>query len=125
MHKQDQESNMRDSPRISRRFTARVKPKDSSDAKWQVPILKNISESGCFFIGGVVHEIGEILEIEIQFPTLSEPMRFLGEVVRSETDDKLQPPVHRIGVHFKEMDESKRHKFAETIDFFLKKLKKE
>ena len=108
-------------PRISWNFVTKFRPKGQEDAHWEVPILENISEGGCFFYSSSPHAVGDMLEIEIQFPMLQEPMKFIGEVKRYKTDVHASQTRYGIGVQFLEMDEEKKKKFVETINFFLKK----
>jgi len=102
---------------------AKIRPKGIEGSKWQIPILKNISKGGCCFIGGNAYKAGQFLEMEIQFPTLEDPMRFVVMVVRNEVLEKSNPPLNKTGVKFVKMDDMKIDRFSEAIEFFLKKEK--
>lgn len=126
MNDESKWANLRKHPRISWNFVVKFKPKDSHDSEWQVSTIKDISQGGCYFHNNLSFEAGEILEIQVQFPSLRVPMQFIGEVRRCESlsQDK-NFPLFGIAVMFLEMDEEKKKEFIDTIIFFLKKKKKE
>ncbi len=109
-------------PRISWNFVVKYRPQQSKDsANWEVAVIQNISKGGCYFFSRIPHKTGEILDIEIQFPNLLAPMKFLAEVNRCAHSSDPSLPKYGIGVYFTEMDESKRIIFEQTLEFFLKK----
>ncbi|MBU2541215.1 MAG: PilZ domain-containing protein [Candidatus Omnitrophica bacterium] len=108
-------------PRISWNFIVKFRLKTSQDSKWFISNITNISQGGCFFYSPVPYEIGQTLEVEIQFPRLTQPMHFLGEVRRKVDEENALNSRYGIAVMFLEMEEEKRKEFLESIDFFLKK----
>lgn len=113
--------NLRKHPRIARNFVARFRVKDRPDSEWQLSTLKDISEGGCYFYSATPFEIGQVLETRILFPSSKEPIEFLGEVKRCDSEGSGQFSRFGIGVYFMGMDEQKKKEFIETIVFFLKK----
>lgn len=115
-------SEKRGHPRVSWNFVVKYKPRQDEDAShWEVAVIQNISKGGCYFFSGTSHEIGEILDIEIQFPNLLTPMKFSAQVNRCVHSSDPNLPRYGIGVFFTEMDESKRAIFEQTLEFFLKR----
>ena len=108
-------------PRISWNFIIKFRQQKKPEANWEVSLIQNISKGGCYCFGRIPLELGEILDIEIQFPTLEDPMKFVGEVKRCERSRDKNLAIHGIGIQFTEMDEGKRDTFYQTLDFFLKK----
>jgi len=108
-------------PRISWNFLVKFRLKDAEDSKWLLSNIKNLSQGGCFFYSPVPFEPGQLLEIEIQFPRLTEPMRFNGEVRRKEGDKKRTASTYGIAVMFLEVEWNKKREFVEAINFFLNK----
>ncbi|MDD2688836.1 MAG: PilZ domain-containing protein [Candidatus Omnitrophica bacterium] len=109
-------------PRVSWNFVVKYRShQDKDTASWEVAVIQNISKGGCYFFSGISHKIGEILDIEIQFPNLLAPMKFSAQVNRCIHSSDPNLPRYGIGVYFTEMDESKRNSFEQTLDFFLKK----
>ncbi len=117
--------NLRKHPRIAWNFIVKFRPKDSPDSSWEVATLKDISKGGCFFHSSVPYEVGQILELLIRFPSLTYPMWFAGEVRRCESSEDKESAMYGIGVCFLEMEKEKKEEFIKTLNFFLKKQKKE
>ena len=115
--------NLRKHPRIAWNFVVKFRLKDNPDLNWQVSTVKDISEGGCFFYSNVSYEIGQHLDIRIQFPSLGVPMEFTGEVKRCEERKSGELKMFGLGVLFLEIDEEKKKQFIDTIIFFLKKKK--
>jgi len=110
------------SPRISWRFIIKFKPHTIEDLPvWETATIQNISTGGCSFFSSRSYKVGDILDIEIQFPLLREPMKFLGQVKRSEGEKDKKLSLYNIGVQFIEMDADKIGAFKQTVEFFLKK----
>jgi hypothetical protein len=116
-------TNLRHHPRISWHFVVKFRLKDGQEKNWQVSTVKDISEGGCFFYSNVAYQIGQVLEIRVQFPSIEVPMFFTGEVRRCELENVGQLSLYGVGVCFLGMDEEKRKYFIETITYFLKKQK--
>jgi len=87
----------------------------------QVSTIQNISRGGCSFFSNASYNLEERLHIEIKFPSLREPMKFLGIVKRCEFNKEHKISPYYIGVQFTEMDEAKKNIFFQTLDFFLGK----
>lgn len=112
-------------PRISWSFSVRFKPHESKNrGVWGVSLVKNISVGGCYFYSNIPYKIGQILDLEIKFPVLMEPMGFVGEVRRCEYNEEEKTGIYGLGVQFIEMDESKKDNFIKTVEFFLRKQSK-
>ena len=108
----------RTKPRIAWSFVAKYRPsQDESRQEWEVSCIQDISQGGCSFTSRFPFDIEGRLDIEIQFPALEGPMRFVGVVKRCDKRASL----YFIGVEFIEMDEVKKNIFFQTLDFFLKK----
>jgi len=114
------DKSMRKYPRISWGFVIRFRLRGGD--VWEVGTIKNISEGGCYFGTGKEMKVGLPLEIQVQFPAIKEPMRFVGEVTRCESGDAQN--LFFVGIKFLEMDQQKKDEFLHVITFFLKKQKK-
>lgn len=121
MEDQNQWLSRRQHPRIAWRFVVRFRITTTPEATWEVSTIKDISEGGCFFLSETPYEVGQALEIEIQFPLLKGYMRFTGEVRRCEADKNKLPVRYGISLKFLEMAEQKKKEFIDTLSFFLKK----
>jgi len=115
----------RSHPRIPRRFIMRARAQQDETQRWDMPILENISLAGCYFISGVRYELEQLLDIEVQLPVLPEPMRCAGKVVRIEPKGEAKDSPCGIAVQFMEVEEDKKQKFQEVVDFTLKRLKEQ
>lgn len=113
-------SNKRRHPRITWGFMVRFRP-DADPAKWELSTLKDVSEGGCFFYSGTGYKPGEVLEIEIQLPTVTDYMHFTGEVKRCEPDQKKHIPRYGVAVQFGGLEEAKRKHFLLALEFLLKR----
>ncbi|RKY32985.1 MAG: hypothetical protein DRP74_01455 [Candidatus Omnitrophota bacterium] len=113
--------NLRKKPRIERHFMIRYQPQENPTVHNQgVSTIQNISETGCFFYSACHYKIGEKLDVEIRFPLIAEPAKFVAEVKRCiEEDPKI--PKYAIGILFIDVDQEKKDAFIKTLDFFLKK----
>lgn len=117
--------NKRIHPRIAWSFMVKFKAhKSESPDSWEVSTIKNISLGGCYFYSSVSYEIGEFLDIEVRFPAIIEPMKFIGEVKRCERSEDPKVNKYGIGIQFQGMDEEKKNSFIKTIGFFLQKQSK-
>ena len=125
MGKKDKRVEKRRHPRISWPFVARFRLKGDAEGRWEVPIVKNISEGGCYFYCSTFHEVNQTLEIEIQFPKIKKPMHFLGKVKRCDVEKGAGTSRYGVAVCFSQMEEAKKKNFVETINFFLKKQRRE
>jgi len=110
-------------PRIDKRFVIRFKPHKRENSKWEMSILNNISQSGCFFYSNILCEVGQLLDIEIQIPELNDCMYFVGEVKRVEPQEIVRTTKYGVGVYFQEMEEEKKKKFLEVLDLSIKQQK--
>ncbi|MDD5730255.1 MAG: PilZ domain-containing protein [Candidatus Omnitrophica bacterium] len=109
-------------PRISWNFVVKYRlRRDEFPGPWEVSVIQNISKCGCCFFGSVQFELGAVLDVEIKLPSMKEPMTFVGEVKRCDSNKDRNMNSFRIGVKFLEMDETKKDNFFSTVDFFLKK----
>ncbi|MDD5006169.1 MAG: PilZ domain-containing protein [Candidatus Omnitrophica bacterium] len=115
---------LRRHPRISWGFIVKFRPQDKTSAEWEASTIKDISEGGCFFYSSTKYQPGQILEIRVQFPSLTEPMQFTGEVKRCESSVEKKSNIYGIAVCFLGMDEQKKKEFTRTITFFLSKQQK-
>lgn len=104
-------------PRISWNFLVKFKAVASESERWEVSTIQDLSKGGCGFFTGIKYTVGEILDIQIQFPALRDPVHFQGEVKRCEEKGST----FLIGVRFINMDETKTQEFNQMLDFFLKK----
>jgi len=110
-------------PRVERRFVLRFRPHHSEDSKWVVSTLSNISQTGCYFYSSILCEIGQLLDVEIQFPVFSEYMHFVGEVKRVDPQEVVRITTCGVGVYFQEMEEEKKKEFLKVLDLSLKQHK--
>ncbi|MFC1755399.1 PilZ domain-containing protein [Thermoproteota archaeon] len=102
----------RNYPRLEWGFMVRFKLKDDEKAIWNSSAIKNIGEGGCLFATDVKFQIGDVLEIKIQFPMYKEPLHLFGKVTRVSRG---------IAVRFLGMDNSAQTELRAAINFFLKK----
>ena len=112
----------RTTPRISWNFIVKFRSeKPEGLSQLQVSTIQNISEGGCSFFSAVQYQLEEKLHLEIQFPSIREPMKFQGIVKRCEylAGKKISP--YFIGIQFTGMDETKKNGFIQTLSFFLNK----
>jgi len=118
-------ANKRAHPRISWNFIVRFRLHNNERPQgWEVSVIRNISLGGCYFYSNIRYEIGQILDIEVQFPSLLEPMKFVGEVKRYEENLDASVHIYGVAIQFQGMDEKKKNTFIETVNFFLKKQSK-
>ena len=111
--------NKRKHPRISWGFMIKFK-QDGSDSGWEgVSTVRDISEGGCSFNTSCEYRVDQVLELEIKFPSLRDPMPLRGEVKRSTRG--TGPNLFFVGVQFLKMDEPKRNELTGILDFFIKK----
>lgn len=108
-------------PRISWNFIIKFKRQVGKDSEWEVSAIKNISKGGCFCFSQIVFQEGEVLDIEIQFPTLKEPIKFQGEVKRCAPVKDSSLMVFALALRFTQIDIEAKNIFNQTMDFFLKK----
>ncbi len=112
----------RTTPRISWNFIVKFRSeKLESLSELQVSTIQNISEGGCSFFSATQYHLEERLHLEIQFPAIREPMKFLGIVKRCEHVEGKKISPYFIGIQFTEMDETKKSSFIQTLSFFLNK----
>ena len=104
-------------------FTARFRPLNRSDVRWEIPTVEDVSEGGCYFYSSFSCEAGKILEIEIEFPGSQKFVRFVGEVKRCDFDNSKKLVRYGIGVHFLEIEKGREEEFKKAITFFLEKQK--
>jgi len=105
--------------RIQRQFITKYRDRVSQEFVWEFPVIKDISEGGCYFHSSVECKIGQLLDIEIQFPRLKEPMAFVGEVMRID-DQSGDLQRYGVAVQFVDMEQEKKKIFIETLKFFIK-----
>jgi len=115
----------RSHPRIPRRFIMRARAQTDETKRWDMPILENISLAGCYFISSVRYEPDQMVDIEVQLPVSPEPMRCVGKVLRIEPKGEVPDSPCGIAVQFLEVEEDKKQKFQEVVDFTLKRLKEQ
>jgi len=120
-------------PRVTRNFILRFRPHQTDEnfisddgerkslANWEATVNKALNKEGCYFFSDSAYRIGDKLDIEIIFPSLQSPMKFLGEIKHCSEASYQSSPVFAIGVYFLEYEENKKSAFEQTIDFFLKK----
>jgi len=118
-------SEKRSHPRIPRQFIIRARAHDAGTRRWELPILENISLAGCYFLSSVRFEIGQILDIEVQLPVMREPLCCSGEVKRVEPKGTAPDSPCGVAVQFHEIEEDKKQKFQQVVDFTLKRQKKQ
>ncbi|MFC1754861.1 PilZ domain-containing protein [Thermoproteota archaeon] len=87
-------------PRLALSFMMRSRHKGGQDSDWHITTIKDISEGGCFLYFLNDYEEGEVLDIEIHFPLLANPLRLSGEVQRCES--------YGTAVAFLEMNKKKK-----------------
>ena len=116
--------NRRAYPRVTRHFSARFRSQEDMGSDWEVPIIENISRGGCYFYSTKPDRIGQLLDIEIQFPALGKPVHFTGKIKRMATNDQMRVRRFGMGVSFTSMDAQHKAGFIDTLAFFLKKQKK-
>ena len=68
-------------------------------------------------------EVGQLLDIDIQFPVFTEYMHFVGKVNRVDPKKFVRIAVCGVGIYFQEMEKEKEKKFFEVLDFSLKQKK--
>lgn len=105
--------------RVSRHFMGMCRVKGNPN--WDIPSIENVSKNGCFFHCSRLYRLGQIIELEIQFPTMNGPMRFEAEVKRVAVNDNLPMQRYGTGVRFLRWEAKKKDNFVQALDFFLKK----
>ncbi|MBN1794346.1 MAG: PilZ domain-containing protein [Candidatus Omnitrophica bacterium] len=121
--KRDPSIERRAYPRLVRHFSARFRPQEDTVGAWEVPIIENISQGGCYFYSTKPYRIGQLLDIEIQFPALGKPVHFTGKIKRLATNEQMRVRRFGMGVSFISMDAQHKAGFVETLAFFLTKQK--
>ncbi|MFH0828242.1 MAG: PilZ domain-containing protein, partial [Candidatus Omnitrophota bacterium] len=97
-------NNKRVHPRIAWSFIVRFKAcKSESRYSWEVATIKDISLGGCYFYSNFPYEKGELLDLEVRFPAIIEPMKFIGEVKRCERSEDPKVNKYGIGIQFQGM----------------------
>lgn len=99
----------------------RFRPCTDPATKWELSTLRDISEGGCSFFSGKEYTPGEVLEIEIQLPTLTDFMHFTGEIKRCDPDQKKHITRYGVAVQFTGLDEAKRKHFLHALEFLLRR----
>ena len=107
-------------PRVNRRFVIRFKFHYIENSNWAMPTLRNISRTGCYFYSDVLCEVGQMLDIKIQFPVFNEFMDFVGEVKRVDPQKVVRITECGVGVYFQKMDKEKKEKFIQVLSDSLK-----
>lgn len=81
---------------------------------------KNISGSGILFRTNKEIPVSAILELEIAFPSLPNPIKTLAKVVRVV---KTKAGGYEIGAYYLKIDEGERDELIRKIDFVLREMK--
>ncbi len=113
------ESNKRKHPRLIKSFIVKVKTQGSQIAKWDMPVLIDISEGGCHFYGSQAYELGTLLDMQIQIPKSSVPIPFIAKVKRVRSDKMFNIIRYEISVSMSTSEHDMKKKFIESLNFFF------
>ncbi|MFA6217589.1 MAG: PilZ domain-containing protein [Candidatus Omnitrophota bacterium] len=118
-------SDKRVNPRITRNFVIRFRQSRTEHAaNWETSVIKNISQGGCCFATSVSYLIGQVLELEVQLPSMNVPIKFLGEVRRCQYMEVVRDiTAYMVAVRFQEIDPAQKKILVDTVDFFVQKQK--
>jgi c-di-GMP-binding flagellar brake protein YcgR len=108
--------------RIKRHFVVTYKVRGKEE-KPEVSQIKDISEGGMFFTTSKNYLAGTILEVKLKTPISSLGINLLAKVIESE---EVAPQlIYNTRVAFLQMDTLSKSLLKETVDFFIRKIKKE
>ncbi|MFA5119294.1 MAG: PilZ domain-containing protein [Candidatus Omnitrophota bacterium] len=110
-------------PRITRNFVIRYRlSRTEQGTSWATSVIKNISQGGCCFATSAPFVIGQALELEVQLPSLTAPIKFFGEVKRCQYMESAQGITgYMVALRFQEIDPDQKKILIDTVDFFFRK----
>ena len=119
------DSRKRESKRVTDHHIIRVKrTAPSAESKWDVCIIKNISNTGALFYSSNYYEVGSEVQIGIFNPILLAEINCSAKIVRCLPLVEMKG-MYSVALEFQEMTPSDKEALNKLIDLFLKKKKKE
>ncbi len=76
-------ADQRHHPRVQRPFMVRYRQRGTTGSRWAISTVRNLSTSGVRFAADQPHQVGDALELELQLPASTQPMRVDGRVART------------------------------------------
>ena len=114
-------SEKRECKRIKQPFVVKVRKKigrrREDNTGWNIVTAQNLGASGALLNDNRKHEVGSLLELEINFPMISDPISCVAMVNRVE--ENPYSPIMRFATVFTEIDENAReliNRLAERFD---------
>ena len=95
-----------------------------SPIEWDATTVRDMSKTGILFYSSRYFEPGSELEINLRAPLLTKESIFWATVVRCKLTKEIKD-YYEIAVSVSKIDEATRGAFDETIEFFIRKKKKE
>ena len=95
-----------------------------SPVQWDVTTVRDMSKTGILFYSSRYFEPGSELEINLRAPLLTKKSIFWVTVVRCKPTPQIKD-YYEIAVSVSKIDEATRGAFDKTIEFFIRKKKKE
>lgn len=119
----ERNSDQRQYQRVKRQFIVRfrIKSDDSSEddfSQWNVITCQDLSGGGMLLNFNREIQPGTLLDMEMKFALLSNPIKCVGKVLR--VDKTRDSPICRIAIIFSRIDE----KDKETLDNIVRRIKK-
>lgn len=108
--------------RIKRQFVVNYKVR-GKEGKYDVSQIKDISEGGLFFTTSTDFLKDTILEVELKTPVSALGINLLVKVIESK--QVVKGLIYNTRVNIIEIDDSSKVLLKQTVDFFIKKFKKE
>lgn len=87
--------------RVKRNFVVRVYQKGLSQTKYEVSQIENVSKGGMCFSSSILFKQGDILEIELRTPYISDVVHLEGIVLQCQ--DKVRGVIYHVRVQFQNL----------------------
>ena len=117
----DIEKEYRKESRVPDHHPLRVKKiKSSSDDKWDVSTIRNMSKAGLLFYSYYTYETGSECEVRIMNPVLLKEISCEARVVRCIPVERMKN-IYAIALEFTKIEPSSKEAFDKTIEFYLHK----
>lgn len=109
--------------RIRKHFIAQFQAMDEgekkNDASWEMVTLQNLGAGGALFNYDKRLQKGSLINMHINFPLLSNPIRSIAKVIRIQESDAS--PVFGIAAVFIEIAEEQKKIIRAAEEFYAKK----
>lgn len=95
---------------ISYKPTKRGRP-----AKTTVSFIRNIGGGGVRFVVKEALRVGDLIDMKIEIPNVTETIRAVGEVIWYEESGDRRGEVGEAGIRFREIDAKDLHRILEYV----------